>query len=91
MLEDNLYNRAEKKVDEKLKFYRHLFSYMLVIAILLIVNAIFTPEYWWVLWVALFWGLGVLVNFLRVFILYDKFDDSYRDNMIDKEMEKMRR
>ena len=27
MLEDNLYNKAEKKVDEKISFYHHLFSY----------------------------------------------------------------
>lgn len=90
MTENSIYNRAEKKVDEKIRFYRHLFSYVVVISLLFIVNYLFTPEYLWVLCVALFWGLGVLFNFLKVFIIYEKFDDLYRDKMIEKEMEKMK-
>ena len=91
MLEENLYNKAEKKVDKKISFYHHLFSYVVVISILFIVNYVFTPSEWWFCWVALFWGIGVLFNYLKVFIIYDKFDELYRDNMIEKEMEKMSR
>jgi len=91
MFEENLYNREEKKVDEKIKFYRHLFSYVFVISILFVVNYLFTPNEWWFLWIALFWGIGVLFNYMGVFILDDKFDELYKDNMIKKEMEKMKR
>jgi len=91
MFEENLYNRAEKKVDEKIKFYRHLFSYVFVISILFVVNYLFTSNEWWFLWIALFWGIGVLFNYMGVFILDDKFDELYKDNMIKKEMEKMKR
>jgi uncharacterized membrane protein YdbT with pleckstrin-like domain len=91
MIEDNLYIKAEKKVDEKIKFYRHLFSYVFVISILFVINYLFTPNEWWFLWVALFWGIGVLFNYIGVFILEDKFDELYKDNMIKKEMEKMKR
>ncbi|RAP52498.1 MAG: hypothetical protein BZ138_03020 [Methanosphaera sp. rholeuAM270] len=90
MLDESLYNKAEKRVDQKIKFYRHLFSYVGVNFILLIVNYIYTPYEWWVLGVAFFWGIGLLFHFLRVFVIYDKFDELYRDNMIVKEMEKMR-
>lgn len=64
---------------------------MVVISILFIINYLFTPNEWWFYWVALFWGIGVLFNYLKVFIIYDKFDELYRDNMIEKEMEKMSR
>ena len=50
----------------------------------------YTPNEWWVLWIIFFWGIGVLFNYLRVFILYEKFDELYKDNMIEKEMQKMR-
>lgn len=90
MLKENLYNRAEQKVDNKIKFYLHLFSYISVNIILFIVNYIYTPNEWWVLWIVLFWGIGLLFNYLRVFILYDKFYELYGDNMIEKEMKKMR-
>ena len=90
MLEENLYDKAVRKVDEKIKFYRHLFSYVFVISLLFAVNYILTPSEWWFTWVALFWGIGVLFHFLKAFIIYNKFDEMYRDNMIEKEMEKMR-
>ena len=34
MSEENLYNRAEKRVDEKIGFYRHLYSFIVVNVIL---------------------------------------------------------
>lgn len=90
MLEENLYTRAEKKVDKKIKFYLHLSSYVFVNIILFIINYIYTPNEWWFVWITLLWGVGLLFNYLRVFVLYDKIDELYRYNMIEKEMEKMR-
>lgn len=89
-MEDEMYNRIEKKVDEKIGFYHHLFSYVVVISLLFIVNYTCTPDTMWVYWVALFWGIGLIFNFIKVFVLYDKFDEVYRDKMIKKEMEKIR-
>lgn len=91
MIEEKLYDRAEKKVDEKIKFYRHIFSYVLVNVLLCVVNYVCTPNDWWVQWVIIFWGIGLLINCLKVYVLYDLFDNLYRDNMIEKEMAKMRK
>lgn len=90
MQEDYIYKRAQERVDEKIKFYRHLFSYVVVVALLFIVNIICTPEYFWVLWVIFFWGIGIIFDFLKVFIIYEKFDDKYKDKMIEKELFKMK-
>lgn len=87
---DKIYTRAQEKVNEKIKFYRHMFSYMTTILLLFVVNYICTPEYWWVLWVAFFWGIGVLLNFLKVYVIYDKFDEVYRERMIEEEINKMK-
>ena len=91
MLEGKLYDRAEKRVDEKIRFYHHLFSYVLVNLLLCVVNYVCTPHDWWVQWVIFFWGIGLLINFLKVFVLYDKFGELYRDNMIEKEMKRMKK
>ncbi|MBQ8016558.1 MAG: 2TM domain-containing protein [Methanobrevibacter sp.] len=90
-MSDNLRAIAESRVERKIKFKRNLYSYIVVNVILAIVNIIFTPEYWWFLWVVLFWGIGVLVDFLRAYVLMDKFDtDEYRERKIQEEMEKLR-
>lgn len=90
-MSDNLRLIAENRVERKIKFKRNLYSYIVVNVILAIVNLIFTPEYWWFLWVVLFWGIGVLADFLRAYVLMDKFDsEEYRERKIQEEIEKLR-
>lgn len=90
-MSDSLRSIAENRVERKIKFKRNLYSYIVVNVILTIVNLIFTPEYMWFLWVILFWGIGVLVDFLKAYVIMDKFDsEEYRERKIQEEMEKLR-
>lgn len=88
---DTLRAIAEYRVQRKIKFRRNLFSYISVNIILAIINFLFTPDYWWVLWVMLFWGIGVIIDFLKAYVLVDKYDlEEYRERKIQEEMEKLR-
>ena len=91
MSENEIYSRAEKIVDEKIGFYHHLYSYIVVNVILAIVNIVFFFFFWWFMWVSFFWGIGLVCHFIKTHIFIEKFDDKYRDKMIEKEMEKMRK
>ena len=88
---DSLRSRAEERVDKKIKFYRNLQAYVIVNALLAIINALFSPEFWWVMFPVFFWGIGVIVDFLRAFVFIDTFDsEDYREHKIQEEMEKLR-
>ena len=87
MSEENLYSLAEKRVDEKIGFYRHLYSFIVVNVILLIINVLFFKGEWWFYWVTFFWGIGLVSHFIKTFIVFDKFNEKHREN----EMEKMRK
>ena len=91
MSESELYSRAEKRVDEKMGFYRHLYSFIAVNIILIIINVLFSRGEWWFYWVTLFWGIGLVSHYLKTFVFFEKFDEKYRDQMIEKEMAKMRK
>jgi hypothetical protein len=52
-------NRMERR---KERFHRHLWSYLIVIGALMIIN-IMTPGPWWFQWPALGWGIGLAFNF----------------------------
>ena len=91
MAESELYSRAEKRVDEKMDFYRHLYSFIAVNIILIVINVLFSRGEWWFYWVTLFWGIGLVSHYLKTFVFFEKFDENYRDQMIEKEMEKMRK
>ena len=48
-------------------FYVHLAQYVIVVGGLAIVNLVTSPVYLWVGWVAMGWGIAVLVHGMRVF------------------------
>lgn len=58
--------RARQRVAEVKGFYIHLFVYIAVLVLLFSVN-LSTGSDWWVHWVFLGWGIGVLVHALAIF------------------------
>jgi hypothetical protein len=62
------YTRAEKRVEDKLGFYKSLAVYLGVNLVLFLINLFTSPGEWWFYWVLLFWGIGVFFHFLRVFV-----------------------
>ena len=87
----DLRSRAEHRVDNKIKFYRNLKAYIIVNALLIIINWYFTPQFWWVAFPLFFWGIGVLKDFIIAFIFLYKWDsESYRERKIQEEMSKLR-
>ena len=87
----DLRQRAEESVDQKIKFYRNFISYVIVNSILAVINWLYTPEFWWVLFPVVFWGIGVFVDFLKAFVFPEHYNESYRERKIQEEMEKLRK
>ena len=88
---DNIRVQAEERVDKKIKFYRNISAYLLVNGMLAIINWLFTPHFWWVMFPVFFWGIGVVKDFLMAFVFVNTFDsDNYRERKIKEEMEKLR-
>jgi fatty acid desaturase len=58
--------RARRRLAALKGFYIHLFVFALVLAGLTIVN-LATGGPWWVLWVLLGWGIGIVAQAITVF------------------------
>jgi fatty acid desaturase len=58
--------RARRQLAALKAFYIHLFVFAAVLAGLAVINWV-TGGPWWVLWVLLGWGIGVLAHALTVF------------------------
>ena len=86
---DNLRSRAEERVDNKIKFYRNFAVYIIVNAMLAVINWVYTPQFWWVGFPLFFWGIGVLKDFLIAFVFDDFGSESYRERKIKEEMMKL--
>lgn len=87
----NDYERAAERVDKKLKFYNNLKAYIIVNIFLVIINYLFSPHFWWVMFPVFFWGIGVFVDFLKAFVLVEQFGEEYLERKIAEELEKMRK
>ncbi len=59
--------KAARQVEAITGFYIHFAVFVLVIALLFVVNWVATPEVWWVQWPFLGWGIGVAAHAFGVF------------------------
>jgi hypothetical protein len=86
---EGAYYKAQKKVEEIKGFYGNLFSYIVVITGLAILNMITSPDYWWFLYPALGWGIGVALHGMAVFnympFLGSDWEERKLKELIDKD------
>ena len=71
----------------KLKgFYIHLAQYVLVIAVLTVINALATPNRWWVQWVVMGWGVGVFFHWLQISERFGLFGSKWEKEQVEKRL-----
>ena len=71
----------------KLKgFYIHLAQYVLVIALLTVINALTTPNRWWVQWVVMGWGVGVFFHWLQISERFSLFGSKWEKEQVEKRL-----
>ena len=87
MSEDQIYEQAKKRVEEKKGFFIHLTVYI-VVNIVLVLIWVFAigGGFPWFIFVLGGWGIGLLFHFLGIFVFEKKSDKA----AIEKEEEKIR-
>jgi hypothetical protein len=80
-----LYRRAEKRVKQKLEFYQHLTSYIVVNLFLIGIWFFTGMGYPWFIWVILGWGIGIVSHGVSLF----GFNRVNEQALIEQEMRKM--
>jgi transcriptional regulator with XRE-family HTH domain len=65
-------------------FYIHLSQYVIVIAALTAINLIWLPTYWWFIWPALGWGMGVAAHAVSVFDAVPFLNGAWEKRQVEK-------
>ena len=76
---------ARARAKAKVEFRIHLVVYIVVNALLAIINLTLAPTNLWFIWPLMGWGIGVFFHALRVYYSEGK---SIKERMIEAEMEK---
>ena len=71
--------RSARLQRRRARVHRHLWSYIIVIGGLLLINIV-TPGPWWFQWPAFGWGIGLAFNFKAAYFPMPK--DQTRENSI---------
>ena len=89
MDEQTRYQEAKERVEEIKGFYFHLVCYLLINAVLAVINLLTSPEYLWFIWPLMGWGIGLIIHGISVFGgLWGK---SWEERKIREIMEKDKR
>ncbi len=71
----------------KLKgFYVHLAQYVVVIALLALINLVGQPGYLWFVWPALGWGIGLAAHAASVFDIFPFLNGDWEKRQVEKRL-----
>lgn len=77
-------SRALQEVRRLRGWYISLIYYAAVMLFLLAINWLTSPGYWWVVWPALGWGLGLVFRGLRLFAPWRILGDDWERREVEK-------
>jgi hypothetical protein len=88
MTEEEIYQKARKRVAEKKDLLIHFAVYIVVNFVLVVIWAVTGANYPWFWWPLGGWGIGIVFHFLGVFV-FDR-EMGWERKAIEKEAAKMR-
>jgi hypothetical protein len=86
--EEEIYQQARKRVEEKKGLLIHAIVYVLVNAILVIIWAVTNHGYPWFWWPLGGWGIGLIFNFLGVYVFNRQM--KWEQTAVEKEADRIR-
>jgi len=84
-----IYKIAQRRVGRRMGLYIHVIVFVLVMALLIILNLTFTPNYLWVVWPLGGWGVGLFFHWLANSNIPD-LTSNWEEKEIIKELESRR-
>jgi hypothetical protein len=89
MTDEEIYQLARKRVEEKKGFFIHFTVYVCVNALLIIIWAVNGDGFPWFVFPLAGWGIGIMFHFLGVFVFGRQGEWERRE--IEKEVERLRK
>ena len=90
MDEEQIRQKVEARVKAKMGFYHNLVTYLIVNAILALINLVTSPQHLWFYWVSIFWGIAIVYQFLQVFVFPEQRMQEMKERMVEREMNRER-
>jgi len=86
--EQNIYLKAQKRVEDLKGFYGNLTMYIIIISGLAILNLVTYPKYLWFFYPAIGWGIGVVIHGMSVFNYMPFLGSNWEEKKIQELLDK---
>lgn len=90
MTQESQIDKTEQQAMEYVRdikgFYSHAIKYVVVIAMLFVINLSTNPSYIWAWWPMLGWGVGLLSHGLNVFEVFNFFSPAWEKRQIENRL-----
>lgn len=87
LIMDENYVQAKNRMHQLKAFYKNLISYVVVMIFLVVINYFTSPNFWWVLFPALIWGIFVIIQGLSVYSKRGLFSKEWENKKIQEYMD----
>jgi len=85
---DEEYRAARRTVRKRMGLYKHIWTFVSVIGLLLAIDLATGTEEFWVHWVAMIWGIVLGLHFLNVFVVDSFLGREAESRMVERELRK---
>lgn len=91
MDDHHFYQEAQRRVHQKAKFFKHLYTYVLVVGVMFFLS-MFRGRPFAFMPVALFWGIAIMFHYLKVFGIPGTgiLSREWEEEEIEKEVRRMK-
>jgi hypothetical protein len=86
---EDRYQNAKKRVNEIKGFYTHLGVYVLINAMLFLIDITVSPDTLWFYWPLFGWGIGLVLHALRVYGFGRWFGSNWEEKKIQEIMDEV--
>ncbi len=87
---NELFRKARRKARDIRGFYIHCLCYATIIPLLIVVNLVFVPDFYWFPFSMLGWGTGLLFHALSVYDIAPFFGKRWEEKKIKEFMDRDR-
>jgi hypothetical protein len=89
IVDPEIVNQARKRIKKKKGFFAHFITYISVIGFLFMINMMTSPGFWWWLFPAGGWGIGVVSHYFAVFGMMGIGNQDWEERELDREIRRM--
>jgi transcriptional regulator with XRE-family HTH domain len=79
-------NKALQQVKDIKGFYTHLIQFVVIVSALGFINHMTSPGHYWIVWVIIGWGAGIIAHGLSVFEVFNLFGVEWEKKQIEKRL-----